>query len=389
MANLRLTKPEILKRFTLTHGTTYDYSKLIYDGLGEKVIVVCRKHGEFLVTPGNHQAGRGCPSCGKKAKSFTSNKQFRSFIDSTFLGEVLAGPFTKYAGMLSKTAVICRKHGKYTVSCRTLASGKSGCRSCHNDKLLHNRLRETDQSNLDLSGIKFTHRRHFISVTCTKHGAFKIMAQLIHRGCPTCRRAKIFKRKLKTLSKTRDYDYSECSIRFYLKTKRITPICKEHGKFEQEYRAHKRGQGCPVCGSLKNPEVFHKWKTSMYKMKPYVLKDGRKILVQGYEGLAIEILETERSARSLKFDSDIPAIPYILNGKEHVYYPDIFYRNTIVEVKSTWTWKKDKSKNIAKLDSALSSGYCVRLMIFDGQEKCVKDIIRSPDGKTKRHDHLH
>ena len=41
----------------------YDYSKVNYVNATSKVIIICPKHGEFLVTPANFFKGRGCPRC--------------------------------------------------------------------------------------------------------------------------------------------------------------------------------------------------------------------------------------------------------------------------------------------------------------------------------------
>jgi hypothetical protein len=47
------------------HGDAYDYSKFVYVDSYVKGEVFCRKHKKaFMVSPGNHVQGKGCPSCG-------------------------------------------------------------------------------------------------------------------------------------------------------------------------------------------------------------------------------------------------------------------------------------------------------------------------------------
>lgn len=46
-----------------THKNAYDYSKSVYNGSRIKVIIVCKKHGEFLQSPSHHLSGSGCPLC--------------------------------------------------------------------------------------------------------------------------------------------------------------------------------------------------------------------------------------------------------------------------------------------------------------------------------------
>jgi hypothetical protein len=39
-----------------------------YLDLDTKVIIICKEHGEFEVTPRNHLAGQGCPDCSDYVK---------------------------------------------------------------------------------------------------------------------------------------------------------------------------------------------------------------------------------------------------------------------------------------------------------------------------------
>lgn len=57
------SQKEILRQFQKTHGNLYDYSKVKYYNSFIKVIILCKKHGEFLQTPDHHKRGVGCPRC--------------------------------------------------------------------------------------------------------------------------------------------------------------------------------------------------------------------------------------------------------------------------------------------------------------------------------------
>lgn len=57
------TKEYIIEKFINTHGNYYDYSNVIYKKFNEKVIIICKKHGEFKQKPGHHIDGAGCPIC--------------------------------------------------------------------------------------------------------------------------------------------------------------------------------------------------------------------------------------------------------------------------------------------------------------------------------------
>ena len=43
----------------------YDFSKIEYKRDNQKVIIICRAHGDFLITPNNFLKGKGCAKCAK------------------------------------------------------------------------------------------------------------------------------------------------------------------------------------------------------------------------------------------------------------------------------------------------------------------------------------
>lgn len=66
----------VLQKFRSVHGDRYDYSKVVYQGSGTKVIIVCPIHGEFLQAPTSHVKGFGCRRCGfeQRAKTISQKK---------------------------------------------------------------------------------------------------------------------------------------------------------------------------------------------------------------------------------------------------------------------------------------------------------------------------
>ena len=59
-------KTEFIQKAILKHSSKYDYSKVEYISSNTKVCIICPKHGEFWQTPHHHLEGRGCPKCGRK-----------------------------------------------------------------------------------------------------------------------------------------------------------------------------------------------------------------------------------------------------------------------------------------------------------------------------------
>lgn len=57
---------EFIERAKAIHANRYDYSNTTYGkNCDTRLTVVCREHGEFLISPSNHLEGKGCPSCAK------------------------------------------------------------------------------------------------------------------------------------------------------------------------------------------------------------------------------------------------------------------------------------------------------------------------------------
>jgi len=48
------------------HHNRYSYSKTEYKNVNSKVIVTCKTHGDFLISPKKHLCGQGCRKCSLK-----------------------------------------------------------------------------------------------------------------------------------------------------------------------------------------------------------------------------------------------------------------------------------------------------------------------------------
>lgn len=59
----RNSSEHIIEEFKKTHKNTYDYSKVKYKNIDSHVEIICETHGIFLQTPWQHIKGSGCPKC--------------------------------------------------------------------------------------------------------------------------------------------------------------------------------------------------------------------------------------------------------------------------------------------------------------------------------------
>lgn len=72
------------------HGDTYIYDKTSYVNMKTKVVITCKKHGDFEQTPDNHLRGKnGCPKCNKshgelRVESFLKKNNIRYTYQKKF-----------------------------------------------------------------------------------------------------------------------------------------------------------------------------------------------------------------------------------------------------------------------------------------------------------------
>ena len=196
------TLEEFIDKSNKIHYNYYDYSKVNYINNKEKISIVCPEHGDFMIQPGAHLQGRGCPRCGTSKKGTYKKLNTESFINKAM--------------------------------------------AIHGD-------------NYDYSEVEYTGYKNPVKIYCKKHGYF-LQAPEIHlmgSTCPEC--AKERRAEFHTLSKDEfieralnmhgtKYDYSK--VEYINCFTPITIICPEHGEFIQKPYIHLSGCGCQKCGML-------------------------------------------------------------------------------------------------------------------------------------------
>ena len=121
-----LTQEEVIEKFKETHGDKYNYSKVVFNKIKEKVCIICPEHGEFWQTPQKHINGQGCPLCGGTAKLTTF-----SFIEKSRLIHDNKYDYSKVKYINNKTYVdiICPIHGLFKQLPYNHINGH-GCSKC-------------------------------------------------------------------------------------------------------------------------------------------------------------------------------------------------------------------------------------------------------------------
>jgi len=140
------------------------------------------------------------------------------------------------------------------------------------------------------------------------------------------------------------------------------------GKFYEKYGVTNPGQV---------PEISQRSLNNSRKTKVYTMPSGKKIQIQGFEGVAITwLLDLGVTEENIITDRKLtPKIWYNgLDGKRHRYYPDILiqYQNQIYEVKGLYTYHANLDINGLKKEACIAAGFSFQFLICN--KKGVIDI---------------
>lgn len=148
----KLTQEEFIKRATSLFGDKYDFSKSVYTKACNKLIVTCKEHGDFEITPNHLFGNRGCPLC-------AGNKQMTTedFIKKArkVHGDKYNYDKAEYKSTHENVIITCPEHGDF-VQAPANHLGGQGCPRCAQSKLENEIM-----AYLDERGIKYETQKTF------------------------------------------------------------------------------------------------------------------------------------------------------------------------------------------------------------------------------------
>ena len=101
-------------------------------------------------------------------------------------------------------------------------------------------------------------------------------------------------------------------------------------------------------------------KNRKYRSYPYTMPSGNTVQVQGYERYALDWVLQRYDESDLRVTKgDVPRFNYVLDGRPHYYFPDIYVVSTklVVEVKSNYTLQLHPKTVRAKMLAVLQAGF--------------------------------
>ena len=69
-SNYKLNTESFIIKAKQIHNDKYDYSKVNYINSYDKIMIICKKHSDFLQSPNHHLAGSGCPICSNNSSKY-------------------------------------------------------------------------------------------------------------------------------------------------------------------------------------------------------------------------------------------------------------------------------------------------------------------------------
>lgn len=209
----KLNTKEFINKSKEIFGDKYDYSETSYVNYRTKLVITCKKHGNFEVIPNYHLSNKsGCQKCAKDIiiqKNTISKDEFIKRAVNIH-GDKYDYSKIKYHNLTSKIELFCKKHGYFEVNAIHHIHSNVGCQKCGHE--------------IGFSKIKDT-LDDFISKANNKH-----------------------KNK---------YNYS--LVNYINSTTKVKIKCDKHGIFEQMPSMHISGQGCPICKESYGEREIRNW----------------------------------------------------------------------------------------------------------------------------------
>ena len=264
------------------------------------------------------------------------------------------------------------------------------------------------ENSFDKSLNKLHKQRNFGCETCAKIMKFdRIKNTMVEKyGVEYAAQSNIFKDKIKsTLLEKYGVEYANQSeeVKQKIRNTNLEKYGFEYGLQSEEVKEKRRitnlekygfvnplqrkeikdkcKQTCLKKYNVEHPsqcqQIYEKMNKNSYYRKDYVLPSGIKIQIQGYEHYALDELFKENFAENdvVTGCKNVPTIWYIdKNNTKHRHFVDIFIpsKNKCIEVKSTWTFTKQKDIIFLKQIAAKDLGYLYEIWVYDNKGNKVE-----------------
>lgn len=134
---IKYLSPEQFLSRCKEHFPNYDYSKAVFKGEYDKIVVTCPKHNyTWSVITKSLMTGHGCPICGKEHSQEKQSLTTQEFIEKAKQVHDDRYDYSKvdYYNITTPVTIICPIHGEFKQSPSSHLYQKSGCPKCKQSK---------------------------------------------------------------------------------------------------------------------------------------------------------------------------------------------------------------------------------------------------------------
>lgn len=205
----KLTKEQVIEKANARHGAgRYDYSRIVYKGVGEKMEIGCNEcegpNRFFWQRAGDHiYRGAGCPTCGIKSIAEALALTQEKFIEkchTTWGTELFDYSLAQYKNAKECVRIICNTCLlPFEKTPDAHIHKKQGCPNCLPDffvkkieeagKVWSAKAKALKEDRVDYSRAHYTGVHNFVDFTCKIHNfPYKQSADrhLLQEGCSFC-----------------------------------------------------------------------------------------------------------------------------------------------------------------------------------------------------------
>ena len=202
----------------------YSFEKINYQGAKVPVIIICKKHGEHLITPDSLLQGSGCFDCGLIAQGLKRRSTTAVFIEAArkIHSDKYDYSKTKYKKAKIPITIICKKHKEFEQLPDIHLTG-AGCNDCGNeiigkklrnsiDKVIRILEERRGKKRFDYSLIykTYVNNRSILSIRCVKHNKTFYQSAVDHAesgGCEDCKYKSIGEELIMSILSKRNIEY--------------------------------------------------------------------------------------------------------------------------------------------------------------------------------------
>jgi len=194
----KITISEFECRANTIHGNKYDYSKVSFITVVNRVKIVCPDHGEFDQQAYSHLRGNGCPRCVKYNWVRMDMDEFLSKAKVKF-GDKFDYSTIKLNRATDEIKLTCPIHGEIITTGLKFLDSIHGCKKCARDASKNkaisteefiSRAAKIHDGKFDYSKSIYINRVSKIIITCPIHGGYETTPD-VHlkpqgHDCPLC-----------------------------------------------------------------------------------------------------------------------------------------------------------------------------------------------------------